>query len=84
MYTCNGCKAKKYQGWSVGGYRRYNELLGMVKRDREENKEVEERYLEELVKSEELDRGGKRRKIERAPNDDIVWAGDDFGPPVEI
>ena len=45
-YTKDSKRASKFKGWSKDGLKRMNQLIAMVKEDREKNKDWDEGYLE--------------------------------------
>ena len=75
-YTNKWQSAKRFEGWEAEGLERMNELVEMVRENRNENKEWDGKFLEE--KQEEA-LGGKRKWKRVGSKDAAVVVKDDFG-----
>ena len=62
-YTHEGRGAKRNQGWSMEGIKRYNILYKIVKDDREENSNTDIAYFDK--KKQEVEDSQKERKRAR-------------------
>ena len=73
-WTWEARSARKYEGWNSQGIVRFNELVAMVKRDRRENKKLEEHYCRSM-------KNNNKRKIRKRKLcvEEVVMAVDGFG-----
>ena len=69
-----GASAKKNQGWSGGGIVRFKEIAMMVKKDREDHKDFDEKYHEyvaSLRKDEEEEPQAEQENKEDSEEEDV-------------
>lgn len=74
--------AKPFQGWSVEGYERFNELHRLVRQDREKKKREE---FEDRLRAILAEENSKRRKTKIEEDDDgedVVYPAHDFADVV--
>ena len=71
----DNCEGKRYQGWSEKGLARFNQLVKMVKDDREKNNEWDQKFLEYHQMTVGKNAGGQQPK-------DVLKDPKDFTRPM--
>jgi hypothetical protein len=56
---------RRYEGWSKEGIQRFNELIGLVKTDRDDHADWDRNYLQK--QQQQAGSGSKKRKSRTAP-----------------